>query len=160
MIAERELSLDDLELDVLRRLAMLAEGACSAYDRPNLHRAHPGSTPPPGSDVQGVLSQNVSLATYHQGLMRQAREKGVSALLVAIAAAELDYQTAVRRPPAYIDADSEQNAEDRDEAILRWAGKRAEVVAVFEQCSFSHVRKLRRIHKLKPSDGLPVNEAA
>jgi hypothetical protein len=155
------LSLDQDELDVLRKLERLSEGGTLDLDRPSLHRVHPGSSVPPGvtDALEADLRPDMSLWAYHANLLRKAREKGSHARHLAIAAAELDYETAIARPPAYIEADSEQNANDRDEAILRWEGKRAEWVAVFENCSFSHVRKLRRLHKMNQSTGVPLEAA-
>ncbi len=153
--------LETLEAEILRKLAFLAEGRASDYSRPNLHRAAPSSTPPPGSNQanNGHLSPLVSLMEYHQAQFIACRQRGRSKRLTAIAEAEHDYHVAKKRPPAYLDPSSDQNAEDRDEAILRWEGKRAEWVAVMEQCSFSHVRKLRRLHKLNQATGKPVESA-
>ncbi len=153
--------LETLEAEILRKLSMLAEGRASDYSRPNLHRAAPSSTPPPGSNQanNGHLSPLVSLMEYHQAQLIRCRERSLSVRLTAIAEAEHDYHVAKKRPPAYLDPSSEQNADDRDEAILRWEGKRAEWVAVMEGCSFSHVRKLRRLHK-KDKLGEPLEESA
>ncbi len=150
--------LELLEREILGKLSMLAEGRASQYDRPNLHRSAPGSLEPPGA-FAGPLSPIRSLVEFHQRKLGASREKGLSARLTAIAEAELDYQTARRRPPAYLDPSSDQNIEDRDEAILRWTGRRAEWVAVMEGCSFSHVRKLRRLHKLNQTTGEALEEA-
>jgi hypothetical protein len=155
--------LEKLETEVLRKLELLSEGGTLNLDRPSLHRVHPGSTVPPGVDennLEGSARPEVSLLAYHAELLEKARERGFSARLAAIAAAELDLETARKRPPAYIDPDSAQNVLDRDEAILRWVGKRAEWVAVVEKCSFSHVRKLRRLHKMNPATGEPREAAA
>lgn len=152
--------LQRMEADVLRRLELLSEGGTLDYDRPNLHRVHPSATPPPGYSESAVLSPRISLAGYHAVLLANACERGTSSRLMAIAAAERDLETARKRPPAYLDPDVDQNVADRDEAILRWTGKRAEWVAVMENCSYGHVRKLRRLHKLKPTDGVPTEEVA
>ncbi len=144
--------LDLLEREILGKLSMLAEGRASQYDRPNLHRSAPGSLEPPGA-FAAPLSPARSLVEYHDRRFMACHDKGLSARLTAIAEAELDYQTAKRRPPAYLDPSSDQNIEDRDEAILRWTGRRAEWVAVMEGCSFSHVRKLRRLHKMNQTTG-------
>jgi hypothetical protein len=152
--------LDQMEADVLRRLEMLSEGGTLDLERPSLHRVHPGSTVPPGvrEHIEAHLCPDVSLWAYHQHRLNQRRESAVYVRLTAIAEAERDLETSLKRPPSYIEPDSNQNAEDRDEAILRWEGKPAEVAAVFEHCSFSHVRKLRRMHKRKPNDGMPILE--
>lgn len=150
--------LDQLEAIVLQQLAMLQEGRTLDLDRPNLHRAHPGATPPPGTNLRAVGDDSppdaaFSLAEYHKWLLDKARDRGPVARLRAIAEATLDYETSIKRRPAYIDADPDVNSRNRDEAILRWEGKRAEEVAVFERCSFSYVRKLRRKEGLDPRTG-------
>ncbi len=148
--------LETLEAEILRKLAFLAEGRASDYSRPNLHRAAPSSTPPPGSNQanNGHLSPLVSLMEYHQAQFARCRERGVSVRLTAIAAANKDFETTKHRTPAYNSPDSEQNADERDQAILiRWAGYRPEWPAVFEDCSESYVRKLRRRTKRNPMTG-------
>jgi hypothetical protein len=136
-------TLEDLEQDILRKLAMVAEGRSSDYDRPNLHRAHPGSTPPPGHE--GVGSPTTSLMEYHKALIEKARGRGFSAHLMAIAEASADYETSVRRQPTFNSFDSDQNTADRDAAILtHFEGVRPEWPAAVMKCSSSHVEKLRR----------------
>lgn len=150
--------LQRMEADVLRRLELLSEGGTLDYDRPNLHRVHPSATPPPGYSESAVLSPRISLAGYHAVLLANACERGTSSRLMAIAAAEKDYELSLRRPPAYLDADPDVNAHDRDEAILRWVGKRPEEAAVWESCSYSYVRKVRRAHKRDQMTGEPLEE--
>ncbi len=146
-------SLDDLERDILRKLSMLAEGRTSDYTRPNLHRSAPQSTEPPGA-FAGDLSPLVSLMEYHRRQFDRCRQKGLSVRLTALAQASRDVETAKHRQPAYNSPDSEQNAKERDEAILvRWAGYRPEWPAVFEDCSESYVRKLRRRCHREPMTG-------
>lgn len=155
-------SLEQMEIDVLRRLEMLSEGGTLDTDRPSLHRVHPGSSAPPGvSEDDGLpahLRPEVSLWAYHSQRLEERRASSASVRLTAIAEAEKDLETSKRRQPAYIDADSAQNSEDRDEAILRWEGKSAEWVAVMENCSFPHVRKLRRLDKRKQSCGHRIED--
>jgi hypothetical protein len=140
------IELERLETQVLKRLALLAEGGTSTLDPNKVHESSSESKPPPGTDERntGVLSQNVSLATYHRGLLLKAREKSMGARLAALAAAHLDLECQLKRPPAYISPDSSENAKDRDEAILRHEGQRPEYVATFEKCSASYVRKIRK----------------
>jgi hypothetical protein len=139
-------TLDTLEVDVLNKLAMVAEGRSSDYCRPNLHRAHPGSTPPPGANGQnGSLGPITSLMEYHKALMLKASERGFSARLMAIAEAHADYNSATKRQPTYNTFDSDQNTADRDAAILvHFEGVRPEWPAAVMKCSCSHVEKLRR----------------
>lgn len=157
-------NLREMEADVLRRLEMLSEGGTLDLERPSLHRVHPGSSSPPGTSEdggqEGCMRPEVSLWAYHQQRLEERRESSTSVRLTAIAEAEKDLETSKRRPPAYIEPDSEQNSDDRDEAILRWEGKSAEWVAVMENCSFSHVRKLRRLAKRRQSDGTPLEAIA
>jgi hypothetical protein len=151
--------LEHLETQVLHRLEMLAEGGVTNLDPDRVHQSSTGSKLPPGTGIaEGVLSQNVSLAAYHHELLVVAREKGLGARLAAIAAAQLDLECQLKRPPAYISPDSSENAKDRDEAILRHEGQRPEWVATFENCSFSYVRKLRKLHKLHPNTGYRIGE--
>ena len=140
------MTLADLEAEVLRKLSMLAEGSSSAYDRPNLHRSHPQSTPPPGFRADnGVLSPIRSLMEYHKALLEKARERGLSARLMAIAQAHADYDASVKRVPTFNSPDSAQNTEDRDAAILvHFEGCRPEWPAAYMGCSASHVEKLRK----------------
>lgn len=155
--------LDDLEAEILRKLERISEGGVQNLDPNRVHQSRAGSNPPHGVDedsLEGVLRPEVSLWAYHQEKLANKRESTASVRLTAIAEAERDYETAVKRPPAYIKPDSDQNADDRDEAILRWEGKPAEWVAVMEHCSFSHVRKLRRLAKRRPSDGTMAEVAA
>lgn len=157
------MQLEILEAEILNKLEMLSEGGTCDLDRPNLHRVHPGSSVPPGVDEDEQMSHlrpEMSLWAYHATRLRERMNSPDSLRLTALAEAEKDYATARKRPPAFIDSDSDQNAADRDEAILRWSGKSAEWVAVFEQCSFSHVRKLRRLHGLNQSTGEPVETIA
>lgn len=143
-----ENSLESLENKVLIKLNLLGEGRSLTYDRPNLHRVHPAATPPPGVNEtkpgESHMNQTVSLAEYHAHRLDLARGKSTGARLTALAEAERDYETTIKPPPRYIDPDPDQNSQDRNHAILRWEGKRAEWVAVFENCSESHVRKMRR----------------
>lgn len=150
------MDLDVIEHQVLNKLEMLSEGGTLNLNKPSLHAVHPGSSAPPGVDeegLEGAESLLTSLWAFHMIRLEQRRESSYSVRLAAITEAEKDYETAIRRPPTYIDPDSAQNADDRDEAILRWEGKAAEWVAVMEGCSFSHVRKLRRLAKRSPKDG-------
>lgn len=152
--------LDRLENTILKQLAMVGEGATLDYDRPTLHRAHPGSTEPAGA-FSGDLSPQVSLALYHHQKLLGARQKGLSVRLTALAEASRDLETTKHRPPTYNSPDSEQNAQERDQAILTvWAGYRPEWPAVFENCSESYVRKLRRRCKRNPMTGELTEEAA
>lgn len=160
-----ENSISTLEKQVLIKLSLLGEGRSLTYDRPNLHRVHPAATPPPGVNEtkpgESHLNQTVSLAQYHAYRLDLARGKSVGARLTALAEAERDYETTIKPPPRYIDPDPDQNSQDRDEAILRWEGKRPEWVAVFENCSESHVRKIRKKHDRDPMMGGKLNlEAA
>lgn len=142
-----ESALDTLESEVIRRLALLAEGRAMDYDRLNLHRVHPGSTPPPGAHgaSRGDLRPWLSLSAYHQELMNKAREKGLHARLRAIAEAEADYEMSIKRQPTFDSSLSSQNTEERDTAILvHFEGCRPEWPAAFMRCSASHVEKLRR----------------
>ncbi len=149
-------SLDALERDILRKLSMLAEGRTSDYTRPNLHRSAPQSTEPPGA-FAGDLSPLTPLVEYHRQQFDRCRGSGVSVRLTAIARAEHDYHTVKKRPPAYLSPDSEENAEERDRAILDvWEGYRPEWPAVFEDCSEAFVRKLRKRHKRDPMTGEPL----
>lgn len=155
--------LDDLEVEILRKLELLSEGSTLNLDPNRVHQSRAGSTVPPGVDEEhgeSHLRPEMSLWLYHREKLSERRESTTSVRLTAIAEAEKDLETARKRPPAYIEPDSEQNAGDRDEAILRWEGKPAEWVAVMERCSFSHVRKLRRLAKRRPSDGTMVEVAA
>jgi hypothetical protein len=138
--------LDALEAEVLRKLEMLSEGGTSNLDPNRVHQSPAGSNPPPGitEALQSDLSPEASLWAYHSGQLKRAREKSFATRLTAIARAELDLERQLKRPPSYISPDSEQNAKDRDEAILRWTGRRPEEVAVFEGCSASYVRKIRK----------------
>lgn len=145
--------LEHLEREILRKLALLAEGRSSDYTRPNLHRSAPASAPPIGA-FASPLSPLVSLLEYHTTQFAKCRERGVSVRLTAIAQANKDFETTVHRAPAYNSPDSEQNAQERDEAILtRWTGYRPEWPAVFEDCSESYVRKLRRRCHRDPMTG-------
>jgi hypothetical protein len=96
----------------------------------------------------------VSLLEYHRFRLDRARGRGAVAHLVAITEAEKDAETSVRRPPSYL-ADAAQNAEDRDAAILRWEGRRPEAVAVWEDSTFSNVRRVRMKYKRDPMTGYP-----
>ncbi len=141
--------LDLLEREILGKLSMLAEGRASQYDRPNLHRSAPSSMEPPGT-----FNPHASLAVYHERRFLECQDRGMSVRLTAIAQANLDYETTVHRTPAYNSPDSEQNAQERDDAILtRWIGYRPEWPAVFCDCSESYIRKLRRKHHRNPMDG-------
>jgi hypothetical protein len=135
-----------LEREILSKLEMLAEGRSSAYDKPNLHRAHPQSSAPPGfRDEQDGLSPMLSLKAYHEALMRKANERGSSARLMAIAQAFADYDYSIKRAPTFNSFDSELNTADRDAAILvHFEGCRPEWPAAYMGCSASHVEKLRR----------------
>lgn len=139
-------TLDSLEVEILNKLAMVAEGRSSEYGRPNLHRAHPVSSPPPGvHDQNGSLQAITSLMEYHKALMLKAAQRGFSARLMAIAEAHADYNSATKRQPTYNTFDSEQNTADRDAAILtHFEGVRPEWPAAVMKCSCSHVEKLRR----------------
>lgn len=138
-------TLDQLEAQVLGKLEFLAEGSSSDYGKPNLHRAHPQSSPPPGAGQNGALSPMLSLMSYHEALMLQARERGLSARLMAIAKANADYDFSVKRAPTFNSPDSDQNTEDRDAAILvHFEGCRPEWPAAYMGCSASHVEKLRK----------------
>lgn len=148
--------LDDLEVEILRKLEMLSEGSTLNLDPNRVHQSRAGSTVPPGVDEEhgeSHLRPEMSLWLYHREKLSERRESTTSVRLTAIAEAEKDVETARKRPPAYIEPDSEQNAGDRDEAILRWEGKPAEWVAVMQGCSFSHVRKLRKMNKMNPATG-------
>jgi len=141
------MDLDLLERDVLRKLELLSEGGTMDLGRLNLHRAHPQGSPPPGFDraQNGVLSSLVSLMGYHADLMSQARERGLSARLMAIANANADYDSTVKRKLAFNSFDAELNTEDRNTAILvHFEGCRPEWPAAYMGCSTSHVEKLRR----------------
>lgn len=158
-----ELLLTAQEHAVLSRLAKLMNGPALNYDKAQIHRGVAGSSPPPGADLiagHGGDSPDVSLYAYHRKRLEERCKSSVSVRLTAIAQAEHDYETAIKRPPHYLSGDSDENRDQRDEAILRWEGKPAEWVAVMEGCSFSHVRKLRALHKRRPSDGLQVEKAA
>ncbi len=144
--------LEGLERDILRKLSMLAEGRVSDYTRPNLHRSAPQSAEPPGA-FAGDLSPLVSLMEYHRRQFDRCRQKGLSVRLTALAQASRDVETAKHRQPAYNSPDSEQNAKERDEAVLTWVGYRPEWPAVFCDCSESYVRKLRRRHHRDPMTG-------
>lgn len=139
-------TVEQLEGEILNKLGMLAEGRSSAYDRPNLHRSHPQSTPPPGfQPTNGLPSPLLSLMEYHKELMLKAAERGRSARLMAIAKANADYDYAVKRAPTFNGPDSDQNTEDRDTAILvHFEGVRPEWPAAYMGCSARHVEKLRR----------------
>lgn len=153
------MQLDDLEAQILRKLEMLSEGSTLNLNPNRVHQSRAGSSLPPGVDEENGeshLRPELSLWAYHRTRLSERAAASDSVRLTAIAEAERDYFTSVKRPPAFIEPDSTQNAEDRDEAILRWEGKRAEWVAVIENCSFSHVRKLRRIHKLHQATGEPL----
>lgn len=155
------MQLDPLEAEILKKLERLSEGGTLDLERPSLHHVHPGSSVPPGVDEEtqeSHLSPNMSLWLYHREKLNAGRERGFVWRLTAITQAAKDYQTQLARPPTYIDPDSEKNANDRDEAILRWTGKRPEEVAVWEHCSYSYVRKVRRLHKLNQMTGEPVEE--
>jgi hypothetical protein len=121
---------------------MLAEGGTSTLDPNRVHQSSSDSKPPAG--VEAVLGESVSLWVYHQGKLLAAAEKATHVRLRAIAEAERDLEFSLKRPPAYISPDSEQNSKDRDEAILRHTGRRPEEVAVWENCSCSYVRKIRK----------------
>jgi hypothetical protein len=139
--------LDALEAEVLRKLEMLSEGATLNLDPNRVHSSRAGSSPPPGTkeDDTGVLSVAVSLMGYHKELMSHARERGISARLMAIARAYADYDASVKRPPTFNSFDSDQNTVDRDAAILvHFEGRRPEWPAAYMDCSASHVEKLRR----------------
>jgi hypothetical protein len=137
-------TLDELEAQVLAKLELLAEGRSSDYGRPNLHRAHPQSSAPPGA-FEGDLSPMLSLKAYHEELMGKARERGFSARLMAIAQAHADLDGSLKRVPTYNSPDSDQNTNDRDAAILvHFEGCRPEWPAAYMGCSASHVEKLRR----------------
>lgn len=135
-----------LERQILAKLEMLAEGSSSAYDKPNLHRAHPQSKAPPGlRGDNGHLSPFFSLMEYHRTMMRKAAERGDNARLMAIAEATADYNSAIKRQPTYNTFDAEQNTADRDAAILvHFEGQRPEWPAAVMKCSASHIEKLRR----------------
>jgi hypothetical protein len=104
------------------------------------------------------LRPEVSLWSYHKQWLEERRNSSYSVRLTAIAEAEKDLETSKRRPPAFVNPDTAEHTEERDEAILRWEGKSAEWVAVFEHCSFSHVRKLRKLHGLCPKDGKSIDK--
>lgn len=134
-------TLAQLEEEILSRLSMVAEGRSGDYDRPNLHRVHPGATAPPGR----LGDPLTSLRDYHATLIDRARERGFSAHLMAIAEAQVDLESALRRQPTFNDPDAEQNTADRDAAILvHFEGVRPEWPAAVMKCSASHVEKLRR----------------
>lgn len=144
--------LERAERAILNKLALLAEGGVAPMDKPNLHRSAPESSPPPGF---GLGVEEVSLALFHQERFVKARESGKQHFrLRVIAEAERDYELATRKRPKYLSPDSDENARDKDESILRWGGKRPEWVAVFEGCSESHVRKLRKRNGRDPKTGL------
>jgi hypothetical protein len=150
------MQLDTLEAEILNKLEMLSEGGTCDLDRPNLHRVHPGSSVPPGVDEEAQeshLRPEMSLWAYHKGKLAKARTEPFGRRLTAIAEAEVDYENSVKRPLSYISPDSEQNSKDRDDAILRWTGRRPEEVAVFEQCSSSYVRKIRKRNNLDQTWG-------
>src|SRR5262249_38968068 len=132
---------------------MLMEGAIFNYDKEAGHGAVFGSRIPPGTGGLESERDTISLYAYHKPQLAERKDMADHIPPQAVAEAERDYETFKRRPPAYIDPDSDQNKADRDEAILRWSGKRAEWVAVMEGCSKEHVRKLRKLHKLNPIDG-------
>lgn len=138
-------TLDSLEIEILNKLAMVAEGRSSEYGRPNLHRAHPVSSPPPGSGDESTLRPIVSLMEYHKAEMQRATGLGLSKRLEAIAKANADYDFTIKRQPTFNTFDSDQNTEDRDTAILiHFEGVRPEWPAAYMGCSARHVEKLRR----------------
>lgn len=151
-------NLDQLEHQILHGLSLIQEGRSLTYDRPNLHRAHPAATPPPGAQPDRHNPEPdplVSLLEYHRYRLDQARDRSFSHRLTTLAEAAKDLETSRRRGPRYISPDSAQNSDDRDQAILRWHGKRPEWVAVFESCSASYVRKVRKHNELDQTSGEP-----
>lgn len=150
-------TLDRLEKEVLGRLAMLAEGNIRAYDRPNLHRSQPESSPPAGASSGGGFK---GLADYHGQLMFRARERGFSARLTAIAAASRDYDYSVKRAPSFNSFDSARNTAERDAAILvHFEGCRPEWPAAYLGCSASHVEKLRKRFERDAILGEPLDRS-
>jgi hypothetical protein len=148
-VAALDTVLELLTKHILAKLEMVAEGTTQDLERPNLHRVHPGSTPPPGAypgrSKTGPPDPCVSLRAYNEWLL--ARAQTVPERLKALAEAMRDYETAQHPPRTYMSADSAQNKKERDEAILSWEGYRPEWVAVYEHCSESNVRKVRKANQ-------------
>ena len=96
---------------------------------------------------------------YHQRRLANARLRGSSVRLRAIVEASYDLDTHKKRPPSYISPDSEQNADERDDAIMRWRGYAPEWPSVYEHCSTAYVCKLRRRRHANPMNGEPLTEA-
>jgi hypothetical protein len=152
--------LEALEAEALKKLAMLAEGRSSAYGQPNLHRAHPQSSPPPGFRMDGALTPMLSLKEYHAEAMRTAAERGFSRHLTAIAQAFADYDYSIKRAPSFNSSDSDLNTADRDAAILaHFEGCRPEWPAAYMGCSGRHVEKLRKRNNRDAILGEPLERA-
>ena len=144
--------IERLQRNILGKLVLLAEGGVAPMDKPNLHRSAPESSPPPGA-FQPL--EEVSLALYYEKRFDDVRESKQWVRLKVVAEAERDWELAAHKRPRYLSPDSDENAKNRDEAVLRWEGKRPEWVAVFEGCSESYVRKLRKKAGRDPKTGMP-----
>ena len=153
------IELERLEVEVLRRLSMLSEGATQTLESSICH-LHAESSFPPGfsETLQSDLSPEHSILAFHQRRMSQARQRGASVRLRAIVEASYDLDTHRKRPPSYISPDSDQNADERDDAIMRWRGYAPEWPSVYEHCSTAYVCKLRRQRSANPMTGEPLTK--